>query len=65
MEYEKLQEQCDNFSKVKKDLSDQLEEIKSHYNELLNEKQLLQDEVQELKISPLNISSSNRNILGE
>lgn len=38
---------------MKKELETQLAEVEGHYNEVLHEKQLLRDEIQELKISPV------------
>lgn len=57
-EYTRIQEQCDNFNKIKQDLEKQVADLEGHYNEVLHEKQLLQDEVQELKISPINSGTS-------
>ncbi|KAH1018632.1 golgin subfamily A member 4 isoform X1 [Dendroctonus ponderosae] len=57
-EYSKLEEQCRDFTKSKKDLETQISELERHYTEVLHEKQLLQDEILELKIAPINRSSS-------
>ncbi|XP_060534202.1 girdin [Cylas formicarius] len=50
-EYRKLEEQCNNFGKIKT-------EMERQYSEMLHEKQLLKDELQELKILPVNSSNA-------
>ncbi|CAH0549022.1 unnamed protein product [Brassicogethes aeneus] len=53
-----LEEKCDNFGALKKKYEAQIEELERQYSEIQHERQLLQDEVQELKISPLNLQNN-------
>ncbi|XP_072379035.1 uncharacterized protein [Diabrotica undecimpunctata] len=58
-EYNNLEEKCAGFGKIKEKLEAQISESESHYNDLLREKQLLEDEIQELKTSPVNCNSNS------
>lgn len=56
-ENKQLKEEVDSLQglcKERSDLQAQLKELEHQYGEILHEKQLLQDEVQELKTAPLN-----------
>ncbi|XP_066144800.1 putative leucine-rich repeat-containing protein DDB_G0290503 isoform X1 [Euwallacea fornicatus] len=61
-EYSKLEDQFNSFRKIKKDLETQLSKMEHQYNEVTHEKQLLQDEVHELKILPVNHSNGSNKL---
>lgn len=54
LEYNTLEEKCNRFGKIKDKLETQISDSERHYSELLREKELLADEVQELKTAPVN-----------
>ncbi|KAF5272801.1 hypothetical protein FQA39_LY07828 [Lamprigera yunnana] len=49
---------CETYEKEKKDLENQLRELENQFTEIMHERQFLQDEIQELKVLPVNTNNN-------
>ena len=56
---ERLEDSVRKESHEKEEKSKQYHELETHYGEILHDNQLLKDEIEELKISPLNLDKVN------